>query len=54
MKIDILEKIDNESMKYYGHTNWAVLDELSWQERLQKKYEVRTFFNKKIAFFTTA
>ena len=51
MSRDITEVIDDYCFAEYGHTDWAILDELSWQERLQKKYEIRTFLNREVAFF---
>ena len=42
---------DDYCFAEYGHTDWAILDELSWQERLQKKYEVKNFSFKEVAFF---
>ena len=50
MSKDITEFIDDYCFAEYGHTDWAILDELSWQERLQKKYEVKTF-PREVAFF---
>ena len=51
MSRDITEVIDNYCFAEYGHTDWSILDELSWQERLQKKYEAKTFFSREVAFF---
>ena len=51
MSKDITEVIDDYCFAEYGHTDWAILDELSWQERLQKKYEVKNFSFKEVAFF---
>ena len=51
MSRDITEQIDDVCMENYGHTDWAILDEMSWQERLHQKYEIKTFFNRQVAFF---
>tara|TARA_X000000950_G_scaffold89740_1_gene112964 strand:- start:6067 stop:6237 length:171 start_codon:yes stop_codon:yes gene_type:complete len=51
MSRDITEVIDDYCFAEYGHTDWEILDELSFQERLQKKYKVKTFSSREVVFY---